>query len=82
MAVNGGDVEGRTAGTVGFVGIEVMCEEDGEDGGVALVRSDVQNGHSIIVFGDLMIGRVAVGWGALVTAVAAAINAFAVWAVW
>lgn len=28
VAVHGGEVEGKTAGTVGFVGIEVVCEED------------------------------------------------------
>ena len=61
MAVHGGEVEGRTAGTVEFVGIEVVCEEDGEDGGVAPARSNVQNGHSVIVFGDFMIGGVADG---------------------
>lgn len=43
VAVHGGEVEGRTAGAVGFVGVEVVREEDGDDGGVAPVRGDVQD---------------------------------------
>ena len=41
MAVYGSEVERETAGTVGFVGVEVVGEEDGEDGGVASMRGDV-----------------------------------------
>lgn len=84
VAVHGGEVEGKTAGTVGFVGIEIVCEEDGEDGGVAPVRGDVQNGHGVIVLGDFGVDGVAAGWGGVVAAVAAvtaAIVAFAVWVV-
>ena len=80
MAVYGGEVERGTAGAVGFIGVEVVGEEDGEDGGVASVRGDVQSGHGVVVgLVDFGFGRFAAGWAGLITAVAAA--AFAVWAV-
>ena len=78
MAVYGGEVEGGTTGAVGFIGVEVVGEEDGEDGGVASVRGDVQSGHGVVGLGDFGVGGVAAGWAGLITAVA---TAFAVRAV-
>lgn len=90
VTVHGGQVEGRTAGTVGFVGIEFVRKEDGEDGGVTPVQGDVQNGHGVIIFVDFGVGgfaaaavaAIAAGGTGAVAAVAAAIVIFAAWVVW
>ena len=85
VAVHDGEVEGKTTGTIGFVGIEVVFEEDGEDGGVASVRGNVQNGHGVIVSDDFGVDEGAARWAGVVAAVTAAATntvAFTVCVAW